>query len=43
MVRLKLFSNWELSIGLDFKSDDLHKSIASKYIQSDMNQVLKNT
>jgi len=42
-VRLKLFSKWELSIGLDFKCNVLYKSIASKNIQSDMNYVLKNT
>jgi len=43
IVRLKLFSKWELSIGLDFKSNVLYKSIASKKIQSDINYVLKNT
>jgi len=40
IVRLKLFSKWELSIGLDFKSNAIYKS---KNIQSDMNYVLKNT
>jgi len=43
IVRLKLFSKWELSIGLDFKSNAQYKSIASKNIQSNMTYVLKNT
>jgi len=43
IVRFKLFSKWELSIGVDFKSNVLYKSIASKNIQSDMNYVLKHT
>jgi len=43
IVRLKLFLKWELSTGLDFKSNVLYKSIASKNIQSDVNYVLKNT
>jgi len=43
IVRLKLLSRWELSIGLNFKSNVLYKSIASKNIQSDMNYVSKNT
>jgi len=42
IARLKLFSKWELFIGLDFKSNVLYKSIASKEIQSDMNYVEKN-
>jgi len=33
----------ELSTGLDFKSNVLYKSIASKNIQTNMNYVLKNT
>ena len=43
IVRLKLFSKWELSIGLNFKTNVLYKSIASKNIQSGMNYVSKNT
>jgi len=43
IVCLKLFSKWELSIGLNFKSNVLYKSIASKNLQSDMNDLLKNT
>jgi len=39
----KLLSKWELSIGLNFKSNILYLSIASKNIQSDMNYVSKNT
>jgi len=42
MVRLKLFSKWELSTGLDFKSNVLYKTTASKNSQSDMDYVLKN-
>jgi len=42
IVRLKLFSKWELSIGLDFKANVLYKSIASKNVQSYMTYVLKN-
>ena len=34
---------WELSIGLDFKSNVPYKSIASKKILNDMNYVVKNT
>jgi len=30
IVRLKIFSKWELSIGLNFKSKVRYKSIASK-------------
>jgi len=30
IVRLKLLSKWELSVGLNFKSNVLYKSIASK-------------
>jgi len=29
-IRLKLFSKWEVSMALDFKSNVLYKSIASK-------------
>jgi len=43
IVRLKLFSKRELSIGLDFKSNVLYKSIASKNTQSDMNSISKNS
>jgi len=43
LIRLKFFSKWELSMGLDFKSNVLYKSIALKNIQSNMNYVLKNT
>jgi len=42
-IRLKLFSTWELSMGLHFKSNVLYKSIASKNIQSDVNNVSKST
>ena len=42
-VRLKLLSKWELSMGLDFKSNVPCKSIASKNIQSDVNYVSKIT
>jgi len=38
-IRLKLFSKWEVSMGLDFKSNVLCKSIASKSIQFDINSV----
>jgi len=41
IVRLKLFSKWELSIGLDFKPNVLCKSIASTNIQSDVNYIFK--
>ena len=34
-------TKWELSIGLDFKSNILYKSTPSKIIQFDMNYVLK--
>jgi len=37
IVRLKLFSKWELSIGLESKANVAYKSIASKNIQFDMN------
>jgi len=37
IVHLKVFSKGELPVGLDFKSNVLYKSIASKSIQSDMN------
>jgi len=30
IIRLKLLSKWELSIGLDFKSNVQYKSVASK-------------
>jgi len=43
IIRLKLFSKWELSMGLDFKYNVLYKSIVSKHIQSGMSYVLKNT
>ena len=39
----ELLSEWELSIGLNFKSNVLYKSIASKNIQSDINYASKNT
>ena len=41
IVRLKLFSKRELSIGLNFKSNVLCKSIASKNIRFDMNYSFK--
>jgi len=43
IVRLKVFSKWELSTGMNFKSNVLYKSIASKNIQPDMKYVLENT
>jgi len=36
IVRLKLFSKWEKSVGLGFKSNVLWKSIALKKIRSDI-------
>jgi len=38
-IRLKLLSKWELSMEVDFNSNVLGKSIASKNIQSDINYV----
>jgi len=43
IVRLKLFSKWEIFTGLYLKSNVLYKSSASKNFQSDMNHILKNT
>ena len=39
----EIFSKWELSTGMNFKSNVLHKSIASKNIQPDLKHVLENT
>jgi len=38
---LEIILAWELSIGMEFKSNVLYKSIASKNIQSDMNYIFK--
>ena len=37
----EIILEWVLSIGLEFKSNVLCKSIASKNIQSDMNEIAK--
>jgi len=41
ILPLNFISKWELFLGLDFKSNVLYKSIASKNIQSDTNYVSK--
>jgi len=39
---LEIILEWELSIGFEFKSNVLCKTIASKNIHSDMNYILKS-